>query len=68
MTQDDTFTIHNALFGAAEITKNADTNKCNYKGHGIYFDEAGSFGHTMVENGVYHTTNARNVLMFGAEI
>ena len=31
-TRDDTFTIQNALFGAAENTKNADTSKYNYKG------------------------------------
>ena len=28
-TRDDTFTVHNALFGAVEITKNADTSKYN---------------------------------------
>ena len=40
--RDDTFTVQNALFGAMEITKNADN-----------FD---------------HTTNARNVLIFGADM
>ena len=34
-TRDDTFTVQNALFGAMEITKNADTSKYNYKGYGI---------------------------------
>ena len=66
--RDDTFTIQNALFGAAQITKNADTSKYNYKGYGICFDEGGSFGHTMAENGVAHTTNVRNVLIFGADM
>ena len=33
-----TFTIQNALFGAMQITKNADINKYNYKGYGICFD------------------------------
>ena len=42
-TRDTTFTIQNALFGAMEITKNADTSKYNYKGYGICFDEGGSF-------------------------
>ena len=66
--RDRTFTIQSALFGAAQITKNADTSKYNYKGSGICFDEGGSFGHTMTENGVAHTTNARNVLIFGADM
>ena len=35
--RDTTFTIQNALFGAIQITKNADTNKYNYKGYGICF-------------------------------
>ena len=38
-TRDDTFTVQNALFGAIEITKNADTSKYNYKGYGICIDE-----------------------------
>ena len=42
-TRDDTCTIQNALFGAVEITKNADTSKYNYKGYGISFDEGGTF-------------------------
>ena len=36
-SRDSTFTTQNALFGAAQITKNADTSKYNYKGHGIFF-------------------------------
>ena len=34
----DTFAIQNALFGAMEITKNADTSKYNYKGYGLCFE------------------------------
>ena len=30
-SRDDTFTIQNALFGAMQITKNADTSKYKYK-------------------------------------
>ena len=65
-TRDDTFTVQNALFGAMEITKNADTSKYNYKGYGMCFDEGGTFGQTIREGNFDHTTNARNVLIFGA--
>ena len=65
-TINDTFTVQNALFGAMEIAKNADTSKYNYKGYGISFDEGGTFGHTIREGNFDHTTNARNVLIFGA--
>ena len=67
-TRDDTFTVQNALFGAMEITKNADTSKYNYKGCGICFDEGGTFGHTIREGNFDHTTNARNVLILGADM
>ena len=65
-SRDTTFTIQNALFGAMQITKNADTSKYDYKGYGICFDERSEFGHTITEGGFAHTTNARNVLIFGA--
>ena len=32
-SRDTTFTIQNALFGAMQITKNADTSKYDYKGY-----------------------------------
>ena len=51
------FTILNALFGAMEITKNANTSKYKYKGYGICFDEGGSFSEGSINNG-------RNVLIF----
>ena len=57
-TKDDTFTVQNALFGAMEITKNADTSKYNYKGYGICFDEGGTFSNGNINNG-------RNVLILG---
>ena len=56
----DTFTIQNALFGAMEITKNADTSKYEYKGYGICFDEGGTFSKGNINNG-------RNVLIFGVD-
>ena len=65
-SRDTSFTIQNALFGASQITKNTDTSKYNYKGYGIYCDEGSQFGHTITEGGFAHTTNARNVLIFGA--
>ena len=52
------FTILNALFGAMEVTKNANTSKCKYKGYGICFDKGGSFSEGSISNG-------RNVLIFG---
>ena len=63
-----TFTIQNALFGAMQITKNADTSKYDYKGYGICFDERSEFGHTITEGGFAHTTDARDVLIFGADM
>ena len=52
-----------------KITKNAtDNDKNNYKGYGIYFDERSEFGHTITEGGHAHTTDARNVLIFRADM
>ena len=59
-SRDDTFTIQNALFGAMEITKNADTSKYAYKGYGICFDEGGTFSKGNINN-------ERNVLIFGVD-
>ena len=68
-SRDTSFTIQDALFGAMQITKNAtDNSKNNYKGYGICFDERSAFGHTMTEGGFTHTTDARNVLIFGADM
>ena len=50
-SRDDMFTIQNALFGAMEITKNADTSKYAYKGYGICFDEGGTFSKGNINNG-----------------
>ena len=68
-SRDKSFTIQNALFRAMQITKNAtDNSKNNYKGYGIYFDERSEFGHTITEGGFDHATDARNVLIFGADM
>ena len=65
-TRDKSYTIQNALFGAMQITKNAtDYDKNNYKRYGICFDERSEFGNTITEGGHAHTTDARNVLIFG---
>ena len=68
-TRDKSFTIQNALFGAMQITKNTtDYDQNNYKGYGICFDERSELGHTITEGGHSHTTDARNVLIFGADM
>ena len=67
-SRDTTFTIENSLFGAMQITNNTDTSKYDYKGYGICFDERSEFGHTITEGGFAHTTDARNVLIFGADM
>ena len=50
-TRLDTFTVQNALFGAMQITKNADTSKYKYKEYGICFDEGGLFSIENINNG-----------------
>ena len=68
-TRDKSFTIKNALFGAMQITKDAtDNDKNNCKEYGICFDERSEFGHTITKGGRAHTTDARNVLIFGADM
>ena len=68
-SRDTSFTIQNSLFGAMQITKNAtDSDKNNYKVYGICFDERSQFGHTVTEDGITHTSNGRNVLIFGVDM
>ena len=68
-SRDTSFTIQNALFGAMQITQNAtDNTKNNYKGYGICFDERIQFGHAITKGGFTHTTNGRNVLIFGTDM
>ena len=67
-SRDTTFTIQNALFGAMQITKNADTSKYNYKGYGISFDESEEFTHVRKRGNFNNTTMARNVRIFGVDM
>ena len=67
-SRNNKFTIQNALFGAIKITKNANTSKYKYKGYGICFDESEEFTHVRKESNFNHTTLARNVLIFGADM
>ena len=60
--------IKNALFGAIEITKNANTSNYKYKGYGVCFDESEEFTHVRKEGNFNHTTSARNVIIFGADM
>ena len=53
-------TRENCLFGAAELTKNADIDKYGYPGYGIGFDRHGTFS---FDNGV-----GKNVTIFGADM
>ena len=46
------YTVQNALFGGAKITKNAtDTSKHKYEGYGICFDEGGTSSKGGINNG-----------------
>ena len=67
-SRDTSFTIQNAFFGAMQITKYADNSKNNYKGYDICFGERREFGHTITEGGHAHTTDAKTVLIFGADM
>ena len=58
ISRDNTFTVQNALFGAMQITKNANTSKYKYKGYGNCFDEGGLLSIGNINNG-------RNVIIFG---
>ena len=73
LSRNNEFTIQNALFGAIEITKNANTSKyiliIIYSiFNGICFDESKSFSHATKESNFNHTTLARNVIIFGVDM
>ena len=54
-------TLHNCLFGAVKLTKNADIDKYKYSGYGIGFDSRESFSHPSGEYG-------KNVIIFGGDL
>ena len=68
LSRNNEFAIQNALFGAIEITKNANTSKYKYKGYGICFDESESFTHVRKEGNFNHTALARNERIFGVDM
>ena len=67
-TRNTDYTLQNALFGAIKITKNTDSSENNYTGYGLCFDEGGEFGHTVRQGNFDCTTNAKNVIIFGADM
>ena len=67
-SRDTTFTVQNALFGAIQITKNADTSKYNYKGYGICFDASKEFTHVRKKGNFNDTALARNVIIFEVDM
>ena len=67
-SRNNEFAIQNALFGAIEVTKNANTSMYKYKGYGICFDESESFSHVRKEGNFNHTTLARNLIILGADM
>ena len=67
-SRDTSFTIQNALFGAMQITKNADTSKYNCKGYGICFDESKEFTDVRKRGNFNDTTLTRNAIIFGVDM
>ena len=63
-----TFTIENSLFGAMQITKNADISRYKYKGYGICFDGRKEFTHVRKRGNFSDTTDGRNVIIFGVDM
>ena len=51
------FTVQNALFGAAKITKDVDTSNYKYSGYGICFDGKSDFS-------IGNITSGKNVIIF----
>ena len=67
-SRDTIFTVQNALFGAMQITKNADTSKYNYKGYSTCFDESEEFTRVRKRANFNDTALARNVIIFGVDV
>ena len=55
------FTLEDCLFGAVNLTKNADIDNHKYSGYGIEFDRLGSFSYPGIGSG-------KNVIIFGVDM
>ena len=55
------FTLNNCLFGSVKLSKNADPDKCKYRGYSIGFDCRPEFSFT-------DESMRKNVIIFGADI
>ena len=53
--------LHNCLFGAVTLTKNADFDRYGYSGYGIGFDRRSSFSLSGAGFG-------QNILIFGVDM
>ena len=60
-TNSSKMVLENCLFGKIKMTKNADTDKYKYRGHGTGFDLSGIFSHS-------HGGDGKNVIIFGADM
>ena len=60
-TNSSKIVLGNCLFGKIKMTKNADTDKYKYQGHGIGFDLPGTFIHPNGGDG-------KNVIIFGVDM
>ena len=60
-TNSSNIILENCLFGKIKMTKNADTDKYKYQGHGIGFDLSGIFSHTIEGDG-------KDVIILGVDM
>ena len=60
-TNSSNIVLENCLFGKIKMTKNADTDKYKYQGHGTGFDLSGIFSHPNGGDG-------KNVVIFGVDM
>ena len=60
-SNDNDATLKNCLFGAVNLTKNADIDKYGYSDYGIRFDRRGNFSFPSGEFG-------QNILIFGVDM
>ena len=51
-----------------KITKNTESSKNNYTGYSLCFNEGGEFGDTIKQGNFNRTTNAKNVIIFDADM